>query len=168
MAVARLYATQSAYASAAHKVKQDGLYAVVAMMCHTDAIGPNVATQTLEIVVAQTAGCHLDADMMERGVLACVEMDEVQRNAVSGTQSLAEVLVTIRLVATQTEIAMGSLHLNMPLGCHAAHGKQQRHAVGTSRECGDVFAAPYKQTMGRGKRPYPTDEFILYIIVHYI
>lgn len=94
-------------------------------------------------------------------------MNEMQRDVAIGTQSLAEALVAVGLVATQTEIAMGSLNLHLPLGSHTPHSKQQRHAIGTSRKGDDIFATRHKQTMGRGERPHPIHEIIQYVIVHY-
>ena len=76
--VARLYASQSSQSCTAYEVEEEGLDAVVAMVCDTDILRINIASQILEIGVAQVACCHLDADMMQVGIGLRVEVDEVE------------------------------------------------------------------------------------------
>ena len=58
-------AGNTTYASASHHIHEHRFDIVIAMMSHEDGLGTNVTTQLLEIVVAQLAGCQLNAHLMQ-------------------------------------------------------------------------------------------------------
>ena len=65
MSVARTNAGNTTDASASHHIHEHRFDIVVAMMSHEDGIGIDVTTQLLKIVVAQLAGCQLNAHLMQ-------------------------------------------------------------------------------------------------------
>lgn len=80
-------------------------------MGHADTLCLNITSEILEILITQVAGCHLDADLMQLGVSACVEMDDMEGDVVLVAERLGKGFVTMALVATQQEITMRGLHL---------------------------------------------------------
>ena len=74
MSVSRSDACQSVDARAPYQVDEECLHAVVAMMSHTDTLRLQVLDELFEIAVTQFASRHLDAYLMERGILFCIEV----------------------------------------------------------------------------------------------
>ena len=111
VAVARLDARKAMYASAAKQVEEDGLYGVILMMGHADGLCIDILPELFEILIAQFAGCHLDADLVQTGIGAGVEMDDVEGDVLLLAEPTGEGFVTMALVAPQQEVAMDGLHL---------------------------------------------------------
>ena len=90
----------------------------------------------IEIRIAQLSGSHLDAYLALGGIGAGVEICLMHEDASLLAQLLAKLGVPERLFATEMEIAMCSFHAI----AQCLHGAQQRHAVGSARECHQVGA----------------------------
>jgi len=128
-------------AGAPDEVHENGLDLVVGMMGHTHGGGADVVAELTEIAIAQVAGGHLHTDMMEGGIGARVEVDDMEGDVLAGTQLAAELLVAVGLGATQPEVAMHGLDLI----AQRPEGEQQSHAVGSSRQAHEIEAVGTEQ-----------------------
>ena len=81
VSVSRSDACQSVDARAPYQVDEECLHAVVAMMSHTDTLRLQVLDELLEIAITQFASRHLDAYLMERGILFCIEVYAMKGHA---------------------------------------------------------------------------------------
>ena len=81
------------------------------MMGNTDLTATNIAPELLEITVAQLAGSHLNAYLMDIGISICIEMTYMKRNTLITTKRYDELLVTVGLSTAQVEVAVDSLDL---------------------------------------------------------
>ena len=100
VAVLRLDATKSAKSGSTYQIEENRLDAVVTMMSHTNGFGSHIATQSFEIGVTQITCSHLYAHMMESSIFARVEMNKMKFYVIFTAKVLAELLVTIRFLAT--------------------------------------------------------------------
>ena len=133
-AILRTDARKPVNARTIHQVHQQGLYRIVAVMSHTDRLGTKILAQLMEIAITQFAGSHLDAHLMQGGIVARIEMSPMDWDILFGTQLTDEGLVAIRLLATKVEIAMGCLDAIAQLFQY----QQQGHAVSTTTERHDM------------------------------
>jgi len=141
LAVAGRHAGEAVEASAPDEVHENGLDLVVGMMGHAHGGGADVVAELTEIAVAQVAGGHLHTDMMEGGIGARVEVDDMEGDVLAGTQLAAELLVAVGLGTTQPEVAMHGLDLI----AQRPEGEQQGHAVGSSRQAHEIEAVGTEQ-----------------------
>ena len=124
------------------EVEEDGLHGVVAMMGHTDGLGPDSPPELAKVGVAELACRHFDTDAMQLGVGARVEVGTVERDGQLVAQRLAEVLVAVGLVATQLEVAVDGLQAV----AQVAQQHQQGYAVSTTRQGDELQARLVQQS----------------------
>ena len=77
------------------------------MVRHADAVSLQVLGQLGKVAIAQVASRHLDAHLVQLGILLGVEVDAAQGDAHLLAEVYAELLVAIALLTTQMKIAMG-------------------------------------------------------------
>ena len=142
VALARFHARQPMDARPPDEVEEDGLHGVVAMMGHTDGLGPDSLPELAKVGVAQLACRHFDTDAMQLGVGARVEVGTVERDGQLVAQRLAEVLVAVGLVATQLEVAVDGLQAV----AQVAQQQQQGHAVSATRQGDELQARLVQQS----------------------
>ncbi len=126
----RLYALKAAQTGAPQEVHQDGLHVVVAVMGHADGLCPEVVAQLLKPLIAEVAGRHLYTDVVEAGIVAGIEMGQVEGHIPRTTEVGNEGLVAVALFATKVEVAVHGLH---PV-VQALEHEQEAHAVGAAAE----------------------------------
>ena len=143
MTVTRTDALQTAKPRATHKIHEHRLHAVVTMVSHTDTVKLEVLKKLIKISVAQFTGCHLDTDMMQQSILTGIEVGTMQGYAPTLAQPYDKMLVAVRLVATQTEVTMGSFHLI----AQSLQHNQQCHAVGPATQSHQIAAVALQQLM---------------------
>ena len=78
-------------------------------MSHTDSSSLYIATKLSEPTIAQFTGCHLNAHLVQRSIFVGIEMCQMQRNIQSLAQRLTERFIPVGLLASQVEIAVGSV-----------------------------------------------------------
>jgi hypothetical protein len=134
--IARLDALKSPDACTSYNIKQDGLDIVITMMSHEDALSIKSLAKLFEIVIAQFAGSHLDAYLMQGGILLSVEMNPVEGNPMSMAQGDTELLIALALLASQLEVAMDSINII----AHREHHAQQAYRISPTRKGEDILA----------------------------
>ena len=73
---------------------------------------------------------------MEGSVFLGIEMDAMEGDGILLAEIDAESFISIRLFASQVEIAVASLYVVS----HLVERQQQGNAIGTSRQCHEILA----------------------------
>ena len=129
-AVNRPDACHAVESGATNEIHQHSLHIVVAMVCHHNGIGTDVAAEIMEIGIAEIACRRLYALLVERGILTGVEMHTVEPNSEARAKANDKLLVAVSLLATQMEIAVDSLNAIAPV----VHHQQQGNTVGSTAD----------------------------------
>ena len=106
------------------------------MVTYSDALSPPLLQDIVKPCVAQFAGCHLDAQLVFRSVVDCVEVFHQQWDAMTLTELPHETFVAVGFLAAQVEIAMKCTKAVTQLG----ENEQKGHRVGASAQGHQHFA----------------------------
>ena len=68
-------------ACAANQIDEHGLYSIILVVSHTDAICLNIFLELSEVAIAKVAGGKFDALLVNLGIEPCVEMDAMEWDA---------------------------------------------------------------------------------------
>ena len=117
-----LYAPQSADTGTAQQIQQHRFRVVLTVMGHGHTVQLPFLQQLLKEIIAQRAGCHLDADMMLVRIGMCGKTTPVQYNLPPLAEVRHKSLITVRLRTTQTEIAVRRLNLISQVLQHTSQG----------------------------------------------
>jgi hypothetical protein len=98
------------YAGASDEIDEQCLNVVIAMMGHADAFSTDVLSQLLEVSVAEFAGSHLDAHLVEQGVGLRVEMNAMEWDILLLAHLRCKRLVAVAFCTSKVEIAMHRLY----------------------------------------------------------
>ena len=106
-----------------------------------------VAAQAFKVIVAQIACRHLNALMVECGILASVEMHQMELHRELLAQRSAEILIAKRLLATQQKVAMYRFN---PIS-QFLERQQQSHTIGSAGKCNEIERIAVHATLVCGK-----------------
>jgi len=113
------------------------------MMGHGYGVCFQLPTESLEPLVAQLAGGHLDGEMPAGGMLGRIEVDHVQGDVPLLAQAADEPFVAVGLLAAQVEVAMRRLAGIAQL----RQQEQERYGVGTAAQGHHDLVAGFQQVL---------------------
>lgn len=142
--VSRTDARQPVNACTANEVHQQRLDGIVAMVGNTNLTCTDILSQLLKVLVSKLAGSHLNAYLMNFGVIICCEMTYMKWNAPLLAKRNHELLIAVGLCSTKMEIAVDGLYLI----AKTLENEQQSNAVGPAADCHEVAGIGRQQLLG--------------------
>ncbi len=108
-AIMRTNTFQAIDSRATYQVQQKSFHTIVPMMGYGNNSHPPLLTQLFEPSIAHFASCHLNRDMMLRGISGRIKMSDMQNHSQPLTQLIDKPFIPVGFLTTKMKITMGSL-----------------------------------------------------------